>query len=354
MADESVLVLDSRSVAELLAGREQDVVDAVESAYAAHATGASAVPRSVFLRFPETPANRIIALPAYLGGEWHLAGIKWVSSFPANVDAGTDRASAVLVLNSADTGRPYAVLEGSHISAQRTAASAVLAARHLWGAAPHSHVGVIGCGVIAYEILRFLHLTVRPLRSVKAYDIAAGRASAFVERCAGAVPGASFQVAPSIAEAVSAADLIVFATTAAEPHVGERAFFAPGATVLHISLRDLAPELILAFDNVVDDPDHVCRSETSVHLAEQLRGGRDFIRATLADIVSGAAPPRRAPDDVVVFSPFGLGVLDLAVGQLVFSAAMDLKKGVRIPSFLPPSWQRCSDATAAPQPAMGS
>ena len=69
------------------------------------------------------------------------------------------------------------------------------------------------------------------------------------------------------------------------------------------------------------------------HLAEQAEGNRAFVRCTLADVMAGAAPAR-AGGRPVVFSPFGLGVLDLAVARLVMARAQG--KGVVVPDFLPP------------------
>ena len=120
----------------------------------------------------------------------------------------------------------------------------------------------------------------------------------------------------SAEELIRASDLVVFATIAGQPYVSDLSWFGHHPLVLHVSLRDLAPQIVLASTNIVDDVEHCLTAGTSPHLAEQLTGNRDFLDGTLDDVMAGRVT--LPADRPVVFSPFGLGVLDLAVGKYVY------------------------------------
>jgi len=284
MSDGGVLIANGNEVLSLLQGKERELVETVRRAYETHGSGDSSLPHSTFLNFPDAPRNRVIALPAYLGGESKVAGIKWIASFSDNHRRGFDRASAVVILNSALTGRPEAILEGAVVSAKRTAASAALAARQLHRGALTS-AGVVGCGLINFEITRFLTTVFPELEKLFVFDVKQERAERFKDGVAALGGKIEVTVEEELGAVLKSAPLISLATTAAKSHIYDLSACQPGSTILHISLRDLSPEVILACDNVVDDADHVCRAQTSLHLAEQLAGSRDFIRCTLADIL---------------------------------------------------------------------
>jgi 2,3-diaminopropionate biosynthesis protein SbnB len=338
MRDGEIIVLKGNQIINLLKNREKELIEAVSLTYQAHQRGAVSLPHSVFLRFPNDDKNRIIALPAYLGNGFEVAGIKWISSFPGNRAHGFDRASAVLILNSADTGRPEAILEGSVISAKRTAASAALAAQQLHAQNKDTSAAVIGCGMINFEIARFL-LAVRPwLRTITLYDLEEDYARKFKDTCERSFDGIEVRVTRDLRDALASSSLISIATTASTPYIKNLSACQKGSTVLHISLRDLSPEAILSSENVVDDADHVCRAQTSIHLAEQQVGHRDFISTSMGAVLLDEARGRLNPESTVVFSPFGLGTLDLAVGKLVFQLALKYTQGDLIEDFLPDSW----------------
>jgi ornithine cyclodeaminase len=304
-------------VQQALQGREKEIVEIIEATYRLHGAGDSVNPPSYFLQFPDRPTARIIALPASIGGQSQVDGLKWISSFPENVGTGIPRASAVLILNDHDTGYPFACLESSIISASRTAASAASAADWLSRGRPRpTRVGFFGVGLIARYIHTFLAGTGWSFSEIGVHDLSADSAEGFrgyLERSSGA---GRITVHDSAEALIRSSDLVVFATVAGKPHVTDLTWFEHNPLVLHVSLRDLAPEILLASTNIVDDIEHCLKANTSPHLAEQLTGNRDFVHGTLAEVLEGRLTV--PADRPLVFSPFGLGVLDLAVGKYVY------------------------------------
>jgi ornithine cyclodeaminase len=313
----SFAIVSGAQVQHALQGREKQIVRMVEDTYRLHGAGNSVNPPSYFLLFPDRPSSRIIALPASIGGDIRVDGIKWISSFPENVAAGIPRASAVLILNDHDTGYPFACLESSIISAVRTAASAAAAAdwlsRHR---ARPTRVGFIGLGLIARYIHNFLAGTGWSFDSIGLHDLSAESAAGFKGYLERSGAEAKISVHDSAESVIKSSDLVIFASVAGKPHVTDPSWLAHNPLVLHISLRDLSPEIILASTNIVDDVEHCLKANTSPHLAEQMTGSRAFLNGTLADVMNGGVTID--PNRPVIFSPFGLGVLDLAVGKFVY------------------------------------
>nr|WP_223734431.1 2,3-diaminopropionate biosynthesis protein SbnB [Streptomyces purpurogeneiscleroticus] len=310
-------VVSGSQVQRALQGRERQLVDLVEATYRLHGAGNTVNPPSYFLRFPDRPSSRIIALPASVGGQEPVDGLKWISSFPENVAAGIPRASAVLILNDHDTGYPFACLESSIISATRTAASAASAADWLSRGRPRpARVGFFGTGLIARYIHTFLAATGWAFEEIGVHDVSADSAAGFRTYLEQSGADGRITVHDSAEQLIRHSDLVVFATVAGRPHVSDVSWFAHHPLVLHVSLRDLAPQIVLASSNIVDDIEHCLKADTSPHLAEQLSGSRDFLHGTLAEVMAGQVRP--PADRPLVFSPFGLGVLDLAVGKYVY------------------------------------
>jgi ornithine cyclodeaminase len=316
----SFAVVPGSLVYELIGGQEKRVIEVVENAYRIHGAGDTVNPASYFLSLRDRPGCRIIALPASVGGDVITDGVKWISSFPANVSAGLPRASAVLVLNDQRTGYPLCCMEGSIVSAARTAAFATIGAGWLSRGRPRpARVGFFGAGLIARYIHTYLTAAGWTFDETGVYDIRADSALGFRSYLRRSSAGGRIAVHRRAENLFRSSDLVVFATVAPKPHITEPAWLEHNPVVLHVSLRDLAPEVILGAVNIVDDVEHCLAADTSLQLAERAAGNREFVTGTLHDVMTGAvAVPASRP---VVFSPFGLGVLDVALGRHVYDQA---------------------------------
>ncbi|MGD9783261.1 MAG: 2,3-diaminopropionate biosynthesis protein SbnB [Hyphomicrobiaceae bacterium] len=323
-------VVPGSTVRDVINDHRAELFEAVENAYRLHQSGQSINPDSYFLRYPDQPRNRIIALPAHLGGDVHKSGIKWIASFPANTTGNLARASAVQILNDAETGYPVACLEASLISATRTAASAALAAEAMSPTPFTGSLAVIGTGIISRTTVEWLKFRNWQLEKISLYDINSEEAERFAEWLRGTY-GDTVEIKRSLEEAISDASLILLATTALEPHLDDPRLLAHAPTVLHLSLRDITVNVILGSQNIVDDVEHSLKARTSVHLAEMATGNRDFIAGTLVDMLDGKCRPD--PTKPRIFSPFGLGVLDIAVANHVLKEAIARGAAIAIPEF---------------------
>jgi len=324
-------------VGEIIAEHLDEAAELVRNVYVLAAQDQLVNPDSMFLRPDPLGRDRVIALAAYVREPQPAMGIKWIASFPGNVAAGLPRASAMIVLNDVATGFPFACLEGGQISAARTALSAAVGARALAGDDRAGTMAIVGAGRIAETTLHALVRDGWKFSLIKVCDLDAARAEDFVRAVSAtdsAVGAADMVVSASPEEALAGANLVLLATTSTQPYLLDPATVDPGDIVLHMSLRDLGPAVIASADNVVDDVAHALRERTSLALAvAEARLARDDIRP-VGDILRGDWA--RNPGRTAIYSPFGLGSLDVALARLVLTHAEGRPELVTVPGFFSP------------------
>ena len=121
------------------------------------------MPPKVMITWSDEPGTeekhgRIMAMPAYVGGEFDVAGLKWIPSVPDNpARHGLPRANALVLLSDRETGLPLAVMDGTVVSAMRTGAVTGVAVRHLADPAT-SAACLLGAGVLAHTQLDALRV----------------------------------------------------------------------------------------------------------------------------------------------------------------------------------------------------
>jgi len=312
----------------------------VEQALRLHATGQAILPPKVSIHWShdldsEERQGRIMAMPAYVGGELDVAGLKWIPSVPGNPARGLPRGIGVILLSDRETGLPVALLDGTIVSAMRTGAVGGIAAR-LFANPGSSVVAMLGAGVQATTQLKALEL-VLPLEQVRVWDVDPGRARAFCER--EARDGSAIVPMDDPAEACRDAPVVVAATMAPEPYVLPE-WLAPGSIFLSMSSLDPTIELIDASDVLVVDVWEHETEHPSRPFARALKAGvvgrADVVE--LGEVLIGAKPGRTDPSQRVFVSPVGLGIEDVAGAWRVVQRAKELGIGTALRLWDQPVW----------------
>lgn len=310
----------------------RQVLDTVESVLALHDANQVVLPSKVILDLGERERGRINAMPAYLGGEFNICGMKWIAGFPPNpVKHGIPRAHALTILNSADTGVPLAIMDGTHISAMRTGAVTGVGARYL--ANPASEViGIIGCGVQARTQIMALQAAVPAVKVVRAYDIREEARDQFLAWVAEKLD-LKCDAAESPRQAIEGADIVVTATVADEPIVKD-AWLKKGSLFAHVgSYQEEEEAVVFNADKVVVDIWEEVLHRGTPLLARLFRAGKISearIHANIGAIIRGRKKGRETPDERIFFSPLGLGSEDVGVACLVYRAAKQKGLGVTL------------------------
>lgn len=309
-------------------------VDAVTEAFALHARQQTTQPLKPYLRWrPDGHiADRIIAMPAYVGGDRAAAGLKWIGSKHDNpARAGVERASAVIILNDVDTHYPVAVMEGALISAARTAAVTAVAARHL--ARPgFSALTCIGCGPIGRRQILTLLEEFPSVATVWLFDLTESAAVDTASELAAGHPKVEVRIAADAESAVRAGEVIVTATVADAPWL-PAAWLAAGAFLSNVSIMDAAKDVFLFADKVVvDDWDQCNREGKIIHqLTVEGSFSRERLHAELGQVVIGERPGREDDDEVILLNAMGMAVVDVACAKAIYDRAVAAKIGTWLP-----------------------
>jgi ornithine cyclodeaminase/alanine dehydrogenase-like protein (mu-crystallin family) len=310
-----VIVLSQAEVRELL---DLDaLVDALAAAHRDLSEGKASMPPRI-AALVHDHEGLLGAMPAYLPS----AGLacKLVTLFPHNLDRETHQ--AVICVFDPDNGTPLALMDGTFITATRTAAGSALATRLL--ARDDARVlALIGTGVQARS-------HARALRRVRAFDEirVAGRDASKAETLAAEL-GPPARAVPSYEEAIRGADVVAATTHASEPVV-RRKWLGPGTHVNSVGLNPSGREVD---DDTVADSLLVVESRASA-LAPPPAGAPELagldparVHAELGELVAGTRPGRTSPEQITLYKSVGVAVQDAAAAALVLAAARERSAG---------------------------
>jgi ornithine cyclodeaminase/alanine dehydrogenase-like protein (mu-crystallin family) len=321
-----ILVLNSSEVEQLLPMNE--CIEVMAEALTALARGESLQPLRTAVVPPKT-GGVLGLMPAYRGGEAARYGLKAVCVFPGNPTRGLDSHQGGVMLFSGETGELLAIMNASAITAIRTAAVSAVATR-LLAREDASELAILGAGVQARSHIAAMSC-VRPIKHARVASRRSEQARRFADEIG---PLFSFPVEPvdSIEAAVRDADLIVTATSAAEP-ILKREWISSGAhlNVVGSSIpttREVDAATIAAASLFVDRRESTLNEGGDYLFA--LREGAikaDHISAEIGEILVGSHRGRTSPNEITMFKSLGLAIEDLAAADYLYQKARPLQAG---------------------------
>lgn len=323
MEPQSLLYL-SRAEVEAVALDMPTIIALLEAAFKEKGAGRVEMPPKPGIH--TQPDAFIHAMPAYIPA-LQSAGLKWVSGYPDNQRRGLPYISGLLILNDAETGLPYAVMDCTWITAYRTGAASALSAKYL--ARPESEVaGILACGVQGRTNLKAL-AALFSLKRVYAYDVVPAVQARFVAEMSAKL-GLEIIGVQEPRQAVVESDVVVTSgpilkhpTPTIEPD-----WLKPGAFASAVDFDSYwQPAALAQFDKLSTD-DHA-----QFHYYREL-GYFQHTPAPYADlgeIVSGLKPGREGAEERTMAINLGLALDDMAVAPEVYRRAQARGLGVRLP-----------------------
>ena len=333
MSKVDILFLNNKAMEELGCGDMAAVMHDVERAYTLVEQGDVITPGKLPMRWgkpaeDENVYGRINAMPGYIGGEYNMAGIKWIGSGPMNYKKGLPRASVTVILNDPDTKLPVCVADGTEVSAKRTGASGGVAMK-LLSKESSSVLAICGAGAQGRTQLEAA-MMVRPgIKKVYVYDIRPESSARFVEESKAKYPDVEFIAAATPKEAVSESDIIVCVTLANEPFI-EADWLKKGALVMNMADFEVTYDCVKKASKIVVDNWETIKHRMISTVALMWKDGiikDEDIHAQLGQILIGEKKGRENDDEIIYFNAVGLAYTDISIAYAMYTRAREAGKG---------------------------
>ncbi len=306
-------------------------MDAVESAFADLARGDANMPQRTPIFLPEKQGVSLF-MPAHIKSMGAL-GAKVVSVFKNNMKArNLPVVLGLILLLDEDTGFPLAIMDGGYLTAMRTGAVSGVATRYM--AKKDAKITMIfGAGVQAFTQVLAVQ-EARPMEKLLVYAIdPIEKQRQFADRVTEKT-GVPVELVDEPGPAVQAADIVILATSSADPIV-KGGWFKPGTHINGIgshapNMREL-DSLTVQKSRIICDQTNACRAEAGDLMipADAGEWNWNLLAGELGDVVLGKIPGRTRPDEITLFKSVGLAIQDLSSAKIVYDEA--IKRGVGTP-----------------------
>lgn len=304
--------------------------------------------------FPEMPVDgpdrRFMAMPAYLGGKFDMAGMKWYGSNAENREKGLPRSILTLILNDKDTGAPLAFMSANILSAYRTGAVPGVGFKY-FAKEDADTIGIVGPGVMSKTALAAA-MAVRPtIKRVKVKGRGKASLDKFVEHAKKEYPEINVYGVDTIEEAVRDSDIVSVSTSSPTgdpslyPYIAEE-WIKPGAIIESTAALRFDDDFIINRARTVTD--NIMLYEAweeemkpnayntipipAVHVEDLIAEGKMKPEQIddLGDVLLGNIPVHRKEDEIIIYSVGGMPTEDIAWGSMVYKNALEKGIGTRL------------------------
>jgi len=337
MAKADILFLNNKAMEKAGCMDMTAAIHDVERAYVLTQEGDVISPGKCVTRWGTTPEDenvmgRINAMPGYIGGEYDMAGIKWIGSGPMNYKKGLPRASVTMILNDPDTKLPVCIADGTQVSAMRTGASGGIAIK-LLSRADASVMTICGAGAQAVTQLEAAKVARPGIKTLYIYDIRRESSERFEKHVNEKYPDIKTIIVDEPEAAVRESDIIDCVTLADRPFIkGE--WLKKGSLVMNMADYEVDHECIKRSSKICVDfwegIKHRMISTVALMWKDGLVKDED-IHAEMGEILNGTKAPRESDDEIIYFNAVGAGILDLAVVTRCYKDAKEKGLGMVLP-----------------------
>ena len=337
MAKADLLFLNNKAMEACGVLDMQEAIKDVEATYILTEKGDVILPGKLVTRWGTTPEDenrlgRINAMPGYIGGDYNMAGIKWIGSGPQNYKHGLPRASVTVILNDPETKLPVCVADGTAVSAKRTGASGGIAAREL-SVRDAAVLLICGAGAQARTQLEAIRLTRPTIRKVFVYDIRPESTAAFIQEMGQKHPEIEFVATETPEKGAREADIIDCVTLADSPII-EADWIKPGALLMNMADFEMTYDCVRKSSKIVVDNWENVKHRMISTVALMARDGLikdENIHAEMGQILLGKKAPRETDDEIIYFNAVGSGLMDIAVVTRCYRKAQKEGLGILLP-----------------------
>jgi len=319
MKGNEILYLSQEDVKKCLTTK--DTLEAVEEGIRLLGQGKAIQPPKIYMELDKY-RGFIKPMIAFIDEPLNISATKNFTFFPENRKSGIPTVLATIILNDPETGVPLAIMDGTWITAVRTAATTAVAAKYL-AKRSSEVVGIFGAGVQGKTHLMALN-EVFKLKSVRIADVSKEYRAQFTKEM-GEKLGLDIVAVEDNKQVVSGADIVVTATTGNEALV-KKEWVEPGLFIAKVgSYQEVDFGMLAMVDKLVVDWWEYVSHRVPEIMETKIK--REDVYAELAETVSGRKKGRESNTEKILFISIGMGVEDAAVGLRVYQRAKEISVG---------------------------